>query len=98
MLKRLRQAVVESYIGAVALGHLLAQVVLQFISIFASPVAGWASRTDLREAMRGAPVSTGISFRDGLPYLIRFVGLSAVWWILVRWLYYNPRQPKEKPG
>jgi len=40
---RLKQALIESYVGAIALGYLFAQGILHFVTIFASPVAGWLS-------------------------------------------------------
>jgi hypothetical protein len=44
MFDRLKQAVVESYVGAIALGYLFAQLAQHFVNIFASPIAGWVAR------------------------------------------------------
>ena len=38
MLERFKRALVESFIGAIGLGYLLAQGILHFVNIFASPV------------------------------------------------------------
>ncbi len=96
MLNPLKKALVESYVGAVALGYLLAQIVLQFVGIFGAPISGWATRTDLKQMMPSAAAATGFSYRDGLPYLVRFVVLVVVWLILVRWLYYKSVEPKQE--
>lgn len=40
MLNRLKRTLVESFVGAIALGYLLAQTILHFVNIFASPVVG----------------------------------------------------------
>lgn len=96
MLERLKRALVESYVGAVALGYLLAQIVLEFVGIFASPMAQWVSRINLREMMPSTTAPAGFQFFDALPYLIRFVVLVPVWWLLVRWLYYNSPRPKDQ--
>ena len=98
MLNRLKKALVESYVGAVALGYLLADIVLQFVGIFVSPVSTWASRKNLKEVMPNASAAADFTFRDGLPYVVRFVGLLVVWWILVRWLYFKPSEPEKQTG
>ena len=43
-LKRARIAIVESYVGAIGLGYLLAQCVLQVVNAFAAPFAGLMSQ------------------------------------------------------
>lgn len=44
MFERLKRALVESYVGAVALGYPFAQAIMHFVNIFASPVSAWAAR------------------------------------------------------
>jgi len=90
MLKRLKGALVESYVGAIALGYLLAHCILHFVNIFASPVAGWVSRNDYRAIMPGGAAMVGFSLKDALPDLSRFVVLFVVWYVLVHWLYFTP--------
>ncbi len=99
MFKRLKQALTESYIGAIALGWLLAQDITQFAGIFATPVGEWVSQKEypgLRAQTGGPP---GLSFELGLPELIRFVLILAIWYGLVRWLYFNSpdKQTSEPP-
>lgn len=90
MLERLKRALVESFIGTIALGYLLAQCILHFVNIFASPIAGWVSRSDYRTIMPSGSALTGFSLKDALPDLSRFVVLFLVWYFLVRWLYFTP--------
>lgn len=92
MLEKLKRALVESFVGTIALGYLLAQAVLHFVSIFASPVVGWVTRIEYREMI---PASTSLSFLDALPEVIRFFFLLLIWIVLLRWLYFNPYK-KEK--
>jgi hypothetical protein len=47
MFNRLKRAVVESYVGAIALGYLFAQGMFRFVNIFASPVGVRFSPFDL---------------------------------------------------
>jgi|SRR5580693_3302692 hypothetical protein len=90
MLNRLKSVLVNSYVGAIALGYMLAQCFLHFVNVFSNPVAGWITRAEYKDVVtHGAPM-VGFTFRDGLPELVRFVLLLAVWFVLVRWLYLTP--------
>jgi hypothetical protein len=99
MFERLRQVAVESFVGAIALGYLLAQVIMHFVGIFASPVQAWVTQRELHLLTPGgtAAAPTGLSFQNAAPELIRFLLLAAVWYVLMRWLYFRPLR-KEPPG
>jgi hypothetical protein len=90
MLNRLKQAVVGSYIGAIALGWLLAQGIYVFVGIFAAPVGNWLSQKEAVKFGMSSAAPTGISLQDSLPYLIRSILIFAIWYALVRWLYFTP--------
>jgi hypothetical protein len=90
MLERLRRAMVESYVGAVALGYLLAQVILHFVNVFTQPFAGWITRKQYGGMLAGSRELPGFSLKDAVPELIRFVLLIVAWYVLVRWLYVKP--------
>ena len=91
MFDRLRRALVESYVGAIAMGWLLATAVLDFVSIFSSPVQGWVSRNVLRGLSQNA-ATVPFQPRDALPELIKTVIVLLIWYVLFRWLYFNPFQ------
>ena len=93
MLNRLKQALVESYVGAIALGYLLAQTILHFVGVFTSPVTGWFTQNTYRGALASAGVPARSSLQYALPEVIRFVVLLAIWYGLLRWLYFKPLQP-----
>jgi uncharacterized membrane protein YccF (DUF307 family) len=98
MFKRLKRALVDSYIGAIALGYLLAEVVLHFVAIFALPVANWAGQ---KAVLSWAPISRSeapprLQFQDALPELLNFLLLLVFWYILLRWLYLESPK-KETP-
>ena len=102
MFERLKRALVESFVGAIALGYLLAQCILHFVGIFASPIAGWVSRNDYRAIVPSGAALAGFSLKDALPDLGRFVVLFLVWYLLVRWLYFTPpktdaSEPAQNP-
>jgi hypothetical protein len=95
MLKRLKRALVDSYIGAIALGYALAQCILHFVNIFAAPIAGWITRSEYKDALTHSTSLIGFTFKDALPEFVRFVLLLAVWYVLVRWLYFTPVTPER---
>ena len=80
MFERMRRALVESLIGAIALGYLLALDVGYFVNVFVTPVASWATRRDYqeltRQVMARTQASAGFPFRDALPQLGSFLLLG----------------------
>ena len=48
MFKRLKRALVTSFVGTIALGWVFAQVILHFAYIFSAPIAGWLMRREYR--------------------------------------------------
>ncbi len=97
MLDLLKSALVDSSVGAVALGYMLAQSVLHFANVFANPVAGWITRGEYKDVVTHGTPMAGFTLRDGLPELVRFVLLLAVWLVLVRWLYLMPPEQDALP-
>ena|SRR5712692_7328544 len=90
MFERLKRTLVQSYVGAIALGYLFAQGILHFVNIFTSPFAGWVMRNQYREFIARTTAPPGFSLQDALPELIKFFLLLLVWYVLLRWLYFNP--------
>jgi hypothetical protein len=96
MFERLKQTLVESFIGAIALGWLLAQGILHFAYIFVTPLVGWLMRKEYRGLSDRAAALPGFSLQDALPELLKSFLLLLVWYILLRWLYFKPFK-KEMP-
>lgn len=88
MLSRLKKALVESYVGAIGLGWILAQGVLHFAFIFSAPVANWLYRREYAGLTPG--VVAGFSFRDAIPEAARSIAALVIGYLLLRWLYYKP--------
>lgn len=86
MFSRIKRALVESYIGAIALGYLLAQAFLHFAGIFSAPIASLIMRREYSSLMQ----RNGSPMQDALPELARFVVLLLLWYILLHWLYLKP--------
>ena len=99
MFERLKRVLVKSFVGAIALGWLLAQVLTHFVGIFTAPIAGWISRSEWGNSLgSSASLPAGVLLKDGVPELVRFFGLLILWYVLLRWLYFTPLKGDEPPG
>jgi len=81
---------VESFVGAIALGYLLAQCILHFVNIFASPVGVWFVRDEFRAIVPHTTGSARGLLGAALPEFVTFFLLLLVWYLLLRWLYFTP--------
>lgn len=94
MFKRLKKAMVESYVGAIGLGWLSAQGILHLSFIFTAPLAGLISRTEYGALQRPGTASAGFLFRDAGLELARSLSLLLLGYVLLRWLYFKPMGQK----
>ncbi|SRR5713101_5012174 len=90
MLNRLKEALVESFVGAIALGWLFAQSIFHFANIFAAPFMGLITRREYRAFTSAVAAPPGLSFQDAVPEVVRCFVLLVVGYILLRWLYFTP--------
>lgn len=90
MFKKLRKALVTSFVGAIALGWLFAQGVLHFAYVFISPLTSWLARREYGAITDRAPISAAFSLQDALPELARSASLLLLGYVLLRWLYFKP--------
>jgi hypothetical protein len=94
VLKRFKRTLVETYVGAIALGYLLAQDVLRLANIFAWPLEDWTTQKQAPEVMHGASAHA-VLLRDALTQSAAFLLLFLLWYILFRWLYLKPSERNE---
>ena len=90
MLERLRRTLVESFVGAIALGYLFAQTIMHFANILGAPVAKWLMRREYSGIWEKSGAPKGFSLQDALPELVQFLALLLVGYALLRWLYFKP--------
>ena len=96
MFEKLRRTLVDSYVGAIGLGYLLAQAILNFVDTFSSPAAGWLIRHEFRALTErtGTSSSWPLGYYDyAVPHVIQAIILLLVWYVLFRWLYFKPFKP-----
>ena len=94
MFERLKKVLVNSFVGAIALGWLFSQGILHFTYVFSAPVAGWVTRRAYHGIAGGAAISTRFELQDALPEFVRSFSLLLVGYLLLRWLYYKPLAPE----
>jgi len=90
MLNRLKRALVESFVGAIALGYVLAQIIMHFVNVFASPIVAWIVRDEYHQLAPQSSAPMALPYRYALPELLSFLLLLLVWFALLRWLYWKP--------
>jgi len=95
MLERVKRALVQSYIGAITLGYLLAETIFAFANIFASPLEDWIQRQDYQRLVQSVFRSTDVQLHVAVPHLIRCVLYLILFSILLRWLYLEPTKREE---
>ena len=89
-MKKLKQAIVGSFVGAIALGWLLAQGILHLAGIISAPVSGWILRTTYSPYLGTPTLPRNFMLQDALPELARSASILLLWYILLRWLYFAP--------
>ena len=86
-MRKLKRAIVESFVGAVALGYLLAEGIMSVVGIFTAPLSSWIARKDYGSVTH---ISSEFSFSYAWPQAARAIGLLVLFYILLRWLYFAP--------
>jgi hypothetical protein len=94
MLKHLKKALVNSFVGAIALGWLFAEGIQHFAYIFSAPLAGWLMRREYSGFTGRASGMTGFTLQDALPELARSFSLLLLGYLLLCWLYFKPLEEK----
>jgi hypothetical protein len=89
MLKRLRKALITSFVGAIALGWIFAQGILHFAYAFSAPLSQWLMRREYR-VFANCATQPSFSLQDALPELVRSFALLLFGYFLLRWLYFKP--------
>jgi predicted Kef-type K+ transport protein len=87
LLSRLRRALADSFVGAIALGWLFAQGIFQIVSIFTLPVSSWYQQRRV-EQLRAVTVPLGFPYQVAIAPAISGLLLLIAGFLLLRWLYW----------
>jgi hypothetical protein len=95
MIERFRRTVVDSYVGAIALGYVLAQAILHLAGTASAPFEDWAFRRVAAGSRLHYP--SHWLLLTSLSELTASFLLGLLWYLVFRWLYLRP-SPKEPPA
>jgi hypothetical protein len=90
MLKRMKKALVTSFVGAIAVGWVFAQGILHFAYAFSAPLADWLRRREYQMFTAATTTQRGFFFQEALLELVRSLSLLIFGYLLLRWLYFKP--------
>ena len=98
MLERLKSALTKSYVGAIAVGWLVAQGLIDVSSIIVAPVTAWITNRLNSQGydLFRPPQNPNLPYWLALPPLIRALVILLIAFLLLRWLYFEPAaQPSD---
>src|ERR1035437_8126808 len=103
MFPELKKALVDSYVGAIALGYLLAEGAQQIIFVFTAPFSQWVAQKEFQWMIPQSAHESGLSIRSSLPHLVHGIFFIFIGLALLRWLYYPakvkvPKVPDSAAG
>jgi|ERR1035441_6096801 hypothetical protein len=94
MFSRLKRGLVESYVGALALGWIFADAIFDFVGIFTAPLTSWVAQTEYRTTPISNPTDL---LRASLPDVVASPALFLLGYVLLRWLYFGPKVESTGP-
>jgi hypothetical protein len=97
MLERVKTALVDSFVGAIALGWLFAQGVMRFVGSLIEPMQRWITQQQFWRANHVNSAMPGLSLELALTQLLMSGLLLLIAFGLLRWLYY-PAAEKQDEG
>jgi hypothetical protein len=95
-LSNMKTALVDSYVGAIALGWLFAEGITRFVSIVTEPFQSWLAQRQFWKANHFSSATPGYPFPEALSLLLMSLFLLLIAYGLLRWLYYPPQESKKK--
>lgn len=90
-MNKVKSALVESFVGTVALGWVFATAIEHFANAFAAPWRVWTTRRIFSSGLRPA-TNLNFSLLDGAPDLIVALLLVLIGLVLLHWLYFKPTE------
>jgi hypothetical protein len=95
-LVNMKAALVDSYVGAIALGSLFAYGFMHFVNIFIEPFTHWITQREFWEMSHSNSAPPPFPFQLAFTNLLTCAFLFLIAYGLLRWLYYPARKSKKK--
>jgi nitric oxide reductase large subunit len=95
MFERLKTALVDSFVGAIAIGLLLSQGISQIVRVAFNPITVWLQQ---RQYSENYPVGAARAawLESMLPQLLMSAILLLIAYGLLRWLYFPSEERKDQ--
>ncbi len=90
MFRRLRKALVQSFVGAIGVGLVLAYGISAFGTAISAPFWNWVASKEYCGNSNAPQMTAGFPFKTAVPGLVQCFLLLLVGYVLLRWLYYKP--------
>src|SRR4051812_33367426 len=87
---RLKRGLVDSFVGAICIGWMLAQGFLHLVAALVLPVNQWIVRQALLDARGRADDPGRYKVENSLPDLASAIVIFVIAYVLLRWLYFKP--------
>lgn len=99
MPERIKSAIVDSYLGVIAVGWLFAEGIARLVTSFTTPLAEWMTERMRLQHTPGYVSVYGSArqfpFQIMIPQLIAALMLLLIEYLLLRWLYFAPLQEQN---
>lgn len=99
MLERLKTALVDSFVGAIAIGLLFAEGIQRVAYTFSEPMTRWLmERTQQQSGRLSGSFLPQPKFpiEIAIPYLFAALFLLAVAFVMLRWLYFPAAKEQDQ--
>jgi hypothetical protein len=91
MLERVKNALVQSFVGAIAIGWLFANGIVRFVTGITTPLTEWMTEQIQQQQSSVLLRSSQFRFQRVISEWIAAALLLLVAYQLLRWLYFEPR-------
>jgi hypothetical protein len=91
MLERIKRALLESYVGAIALGYLIGYGFIHLANVFTDPVTQWVVQIIFPAMRLNSGSGMDVYLKSALQQLLAAAFPLLLGYVLLRWLYFRPK-------
>lgn len=96
MHERLKAALVDSFVGAIAIGLLVSQGLAEIVGLFINPITVWLQQRQRSESFPPGSPDASLAFQSVFIQLIRAVLVLMIAYGMLYWLYFPKSAQKDQ--